>query len=167
MRSCRRLLAVVLGLLAPGMTGQEADDGLAGVGRMVPLGFESRNVVIPSFKDGKPAFELSADTLTRVDDERLVCGPTRVEVFGATPAFNTRVRLPSAVFHLGERVLRSGERCRITRADLAVEGDSLVFDTTTSIGALKGRVTTVIFDTAALTGAPASGKAASRPAAKN
>lgn len=167
MRSCRRLLAAVLGLLAPGMTGQEADDGLAGVGRMVPLGFESRNVVIPSFKDGKPAFELGAETLTRIDDERLVCGSTRVEVFGATPAFNVQVKLPSAVFHLGERVLRSGERCRITRADFLVEGDSLVFDTTTSIGALKGRVTTRIFDTAALTGAPASGKAANRPAAKD
>lgn len=167
MRSCRCLLAAVLALLAPSMTGQEADDGLAGVGRMVPLGFESRNVVIPSFKDGKPAFELSADTLTRVDDERLVCGPTNIEVFGATTAFNTQVRLASAVFHLGERVLRSGERSRITRADFAVEGDSLVFDTTSSIGALKGRVTTVIFDTAALTGAPASGKADSRPDAKN
>ena len=167
MKSCRRLLVVALGLLAPGMTGQEADDGLAGVGRMVPLGFESRNVVIPSFKDGKPAMELGADTLTRVDDERLVCGPTRVEVFGASPAFNVQVRLPSAVFHLAERVLRSGERSRITRADFAVEGDSLVFDTTTSIGALKGRVTTRIFDTAALTGAPATGKAATRPAAKD
>jgi hypothetical protein len=149
------------------MTGQEADDGLAGVGRMVPLGFESRDVVIPSFKDGKPAFELSANTLTRIDDERLVCGPTRIEVFGATPAFNVQVRLPSAVFHLGERALRSGERCRITRADFTVEGDSLVFDTTTSIGALKGRVTTTIFDTAALTGVPASGKAATRPTAKD
>lgn len=167
MRSCHRLLAVMLGLLAPGMTGQEADDGLAGVGRMVPLGFESRNVVIPSFKDGKPAFELSAETLTRIDDERLVCGPTRVEVFGATAALNVQVRLPSAVFHLGERVLRSGERSRITRADFTAEGDRLVFDTATSIGALKGRVTTVIFDTAALTGAPASGKAATLPAAKD
>lgn len=164
MRAGPRLLALALGCLAPGMTGQEADDGLAGVSRMVPLGFESRHVVIPSFKDGKPAFELSADTLTRIDDERLVCGPTRIEVYGATPSFNLQVRLPSAVFHLGERVLRSGERCRITRADLAAEGDSLVFDTATSIGVLKGRVSTVIFDTAALTGAPASGKAEGRSA---
>lgn len=160
-------IAAVLVLLAPGMTGQEAGDGLQGVGRMVPLGFESRNVVIPSFKDGRPSFELKAETLTRIDDERLVCGPTRVEVFGATKALNVLVNLPSAVFHLGERVLRSGERARITRADFTAEGDSLVFDTDTSIGALKGRVTTVIFDTAALTGRPASGKAASSPAAKD
>jgi hypothetical protein len=162
-----RWQAAFLALLAPAMTGQEAGDGLAGVGRMVPLGFESRNVVIPSFKDGKPAFELGAETLTRIDDERLVCGPTRVEVFGESPPFNVQVRLTSAVFHLGERVLRSGERSRITRADFIVEGDSLVFDTATSIGALKGRVTTQIFDTAALTGEPASGKAATRPAAKD
>ncbi len=167
MKGCHHLFSIVLVLLAPGMTGQETDDGLAGVGRMVPLGFESRDVVIPSFKDGKPAFELTAETLTRIDDERLVCGPTRVEVYGATPALNVQVRLASAVFHLGERVLRSGERSRITRADFAAEGDSLVFDTATSIGALKGRVTTVIFDTAALTGAPASGKADTRPAAKD
>jgi hypothetical protein len=58
-----------------------------------------------------------------------------------------RIDLPSATFHLADHLLRSGEHCTVTRADLQTSADSLVFDTRTSIGSMSGRVRTLIFDT--------------------
>ena len=122
-------------------------------GRLVPLGYISRQVRIPTFADdGSIASVLTAETIVRIDDERLQAGKSAVEIVGKIRSEDVRVDLPSAIYHMGDRTLRSGERSRVSRSDFQVEGDSLVFSADTTIGKMKGRVRTIIFDTATLSG---------------
>ncbi|HCN28324.1 MAG TPA: hypothetical protein DIT64_06050 [Verrucomicrobiales bacterium] len=131
---------------------QEAESSMSAFGKWIPQGFVNRNVVIPSFNDGKLGSRLTAATLVRLDDDRLEAGRTVIEIYGDTPPQDTRVEMPGAIFHMTANVLRSGERSRVIRSDFEAEGDSMVFDATTSIGAMKGRVKTFIFDTGPQTG---------------
>lgn len=143
------VLATVTGLHS--QDAPPAESSMASFGKMIPEGFINRDVVIPSFDQaGKKTSELHAETLTRIDEERLQATQVRIHIFAADPAQNMRIDLPSATFHLTDHVLRSGERCTVTRADLQTSADSLVFDTRTSIGSMSGRVRTLIFDTGAV-----------------
>jgi len=129
-----------------------SEGGMSAFGKMVPLGFVNKNVRIPSFSKGKASSIMTAETLTRIDDDRLQAGKTVMEILGETKEDNIRVDLSTAIFNMTEQILRSGERTRVSRADFQVEGDSMVFDSRTSIGQMKGRVRTIIFDTNALSG---------------
>jgi lipopolysaccharide export system protein LptC len=121
--------------------------GLSSAGRMLPEGFISRQVFVPSFDEkGRKTSELLAETLVKLDDSRLQAGRTIILVFAEEAAQNVRVEMPSALYHLEDRLLRCGERCTVARQDMRTEGDSLVFDTQTSMGSLVGRVRTLIFD---------------------
>ena len=157
-----RLASGLLLLAATTLLSQtaEPESNLAAVGKMIPAGFINRGVVIPSFDDaGKKTSELHAVTLTRIDEERLQATQVTIDILREDPAQNMHVELPSAIFHLGEQILRSGERSTVTRSDLETSGDTLVFDSRTSIGSMTGRVRTLIFDTGAVsneTSAPES-----------
>lgn len=157
-----RLASGLLLLAATTLLSQtvEPEGQMAAFGRMIPAGFVNRGVVIPSFDDtGKKTSELHAATLTRIDEERLQATEVTIDILRDIPAENMRVVLPSAVYHLGDEILRSGERSTVTRSDLETSGDTLVFDSRTSIGSMTGRVRTLIFDTSALsneTSAPPS-----------
>jgi hypothetical protein len=151
-RPIRHLLVAALVLLAnsTGLLSQDVapESSMAAFGKMIPAGFINRSVIIPSFDQaGKKTSELHAVTLTRIDEERLQATQVSIHIFAADPAQNMRIDLPSATFHLADHLLRSGEHCTVTRADLQTSADSLVFDTRTSIGSMSGRVRTLIFDT--------------------
>ena len=133
-------------------TEDPAEGGMSAFGKMIPLGFVNENVTVPSFNEGRASSLLTAMTLTRLDESRLGAEGVVVEIYGKTPAENMRVDLKSAVYHMDEKILRSGERSRVARTDFEMEGDSMVFDTTQSIGSMKGRVRTLIFDTGAVSG---------------
>lgn len=133
-------------------TEDPAEGGMSAFGKMIPLGFVNENVTVPSFNEGRASSLLTAKTLTRLDESRLGAEGVVVEIYGKTPAENMRVDLKSAVYHMDEKILRSGERSRVARTDFEMEGDSMVFDTTQSIGSMKGRVRTLIFDTGAVSG---------------
>jgi hypothetical protein len=45
--------------------------------------------------------------------------------------------------------LRSTQRGRVSRQDFTIEGDNLIFDTTTNCGLMEGNIRMVIFDTKA------------------
>jgi hypothetical protein len=148
----------VLALAAVGLAQTAADSeepqGMSAFGKMIPLGFVNKNVVVPSFKDGKPSSMLTADTLTRLDEERLSAVNVVVEIYAEDPAATLSVDLKSAVFNMPDQIMRSGERSRVSRADFEMEGDSMVFDTANSIGSMKGRVRTLIFDMKPAPGKP-------------
>lgn len=127
-------------------TEPEAAGGMSAFGKMIPLGFENKNVSVPSFKNGKRASLLTASTITRLDENRLEAKEVVVEMYAEDPAENLRVDLHSAIYHMQDQVLRSGERSRVARTDFEMEGDSMVFDTAKSIGSMKGRVRTLIFE---------------------
>lgn len=124
---------------------------MASFGKMIPEGFVNRDVIIPSFdQTGRKTSELHAETITRIDQDRLQATQVIIHVLAPDPAQNMRIELPSATFHLTDHLLRSGQRCTVTRADLQTSADSLVFDTRTSMGSMGGRVRTLIFDTGAV-----------------
>lgn len=127
-------------------------DGMSAFGKMIPEGYVNKDVSVPSFTDGRPSSLLTAATLTRVDDQHLSAEKVIVDIYGKTPAENLHVDLKTAIYHMGDQILRSGDRSRVSRADFEMEGDSLVFDATRSIGSMKGRVRTLIFDTGVVSG---------------
>ncbi len=147
------LVSGILLLLTAALLSQtaEPESPMSAFGKMIPAGFVNRDVIIPSFDEtGKKTSELHAATLTRIDEERLQATQVTIDILGDEPAQNMRVALPSALYHLNEKILRSGERSTITRSDLETSGDTLVFDSRTSIGSMTGRVRTLIFDTSAV-----------------
>lgn len=143
------LAALALAQTAPAPADAE---GMSAFGKMIPLGFVNEHVIIPSFKDGRPSSLLTADTLTRVDEERLSAEKVVVEIYAEKAADTLKVELISAIYHMPDQILRSGERSKVSRTDFEMEGDSLVFDAATSIGSMKGRVRTLIFDMKPVTG---------------
>lgn len=146
------LLAVTALALCQTDAPQAEEDTMSAFGKMIPQGFVNKNVKVPSFKEGKRSSLLTAGTLTRLDDTRLSAENVVVEIYGEDPAEDMRVDLITAIYNMQEKVLRSGERSRVSRADFEMEGDSMVFDTTNSIGSMKGRVRTLIFDMDAVSG---------------
>jgi hypothetical protein len=144
------LLATVGILIAQTGAPQE---GMSAFGKMVPSGFINRDVIVPSFNgEGRKTSELRAETLTRIDDDRLQIGKISIEIYAAEPAKNIRVDLIRAVYHMKDEMLRSGERSVVKRSDFETSGDSMVFDSHASVGSMKGRVRTLIFDTSSLSG---------------
>ena len=145
-------LAVAMLAMVAGGYGQESvtprDTGMSAFGRLVPLGFINKLVRIPTFgSDGAVASVLTADTLVRIDDDRLQAGKSSVEISGKRREEDIRVELISAIYHLSDRSLRSGDRSQVSRSDFHLEGDSMIFDIESSIGRMKGNVRTIIFDT--------------------
>ncbi len=152
--SCAVLGVTAVAVLALAQTPSEPaeDKGMSSFGKMIPLGYVNENVTVPSFNKGRSASLLTAASLTRVDEERLSASQVVVQIYAENPAENLKVDLKSAIYHMTDQILRSGERSRVTRADFEMEGDSMVFDTVSSIGSMKGRVRTLIFDTGEVSG---------------
>lgn len=146
------LLAVTALALSQTESAPAEEDAMSSFGKMIPQGFVNKDVVVPSFKEGKRSSLLTAETLTRLDDERLAAEKVVVEIYAEDPTENLRVDLISAIYDMQEKVLRSGERSRVSRADFEMEGDSMVFNTVNSIGSMKGRVRTLIFDMETVSG---------------
>ncbi|SKB04831.1 Lipopolysaccharide-assembly, LptC-related [Prosthecobacter debontii] len=146
-------LGLVMTALSQTTTPEEiTNDGMAAFGKMIPQGFVNADIQVPSFQNGQPSSLLTAATVTRLDDDRLSAENVVVEIYGQTPAENMRVDLKSAIYNMTEKVLRSGERSRVSRADFEMEGDSMVFNSATSVSSMKGRVRTLIFDTDTVSG---------------
>ena len=126
-----------------------ATSGLSAFGSQIPAQQPNKGVVIPSFSDGKRSSLVEADVVTRIDDNRLLAEKMIIHLFGQTPAENVTVTLPSATFSMDQQILRSSERSKVSRADFDLEGDALIFDTTTSQGRMSGNVRMTIHDAGA------------------
>jgi hypothetical protein len=123
---------------------------LAAFGRQVPALRPNLGVRIPSFANGTLSSMIEADSLTRLDDQRLFAENLAIELHGAQPKDKVDIDLISATFNMDTQILRSAERSKVRRADFELEGDSLIFDTATSQGRMTGNVRMTIFDPAAL-----------------
>jgi hypothetical protein len=145
-------LSVVLSALAlvAAWGGQTAGENasLSSIGKMLPAGFLSRQITVPTFNnEGRKTSELYAETLVRIDETRLKAGEAVIEVFAEDRKQDLRLQMPTAYYNLKDKLLRSDARCKVSRVDMQTEGDSLIFDTETSIGSMVGKVRTLIFQT--------------------
>jgi hypothetical protein len=123
---------------------------LSAFGSQIPAQRPNKGVVIPSFSEGKRSSLVEADVVTRIDETRLLAEKMTIYLYGASPAENVTVTLPSATFNMDQQILRSSERSKVSRADFDLEGDALIFDTTTSQGRMSGNVRMTIHDAGAL-----------------
>lgn len=123
-----------------------ANSGLKSFGSMIPLGRESKGVRIPSFDEGKPASVITADSLVRVDDNRIFAEKMTIKMFAEQAAQDVRVDLKTATYNMDHQILSSTDRSRVSRGDFELEGNGMVFDTKTSQGKMVGDVRMTIYD---------------------
>ena len=123
--------------------------GLTAFGQQIPAQRPNFGIYIPSFSSGKPSSIIEAEVLTRVDDFRLQAEQMTIHLFGKEEKDQITVDLPTATYNMTNQILRSNERSKVSRADFDLEGDSLIFDTTTSQGRMTGNVRMTIYDTGA------------------
>lgn len=149
-----------------------ASTALENIASMIPVGLRNNRVKFPGFEQGRPTSLVIADSMTRVDDKTLYAEGVTLHLYAEDPRQNLRVDMKSATYHLETKILTSNERTKVSRADFQIEGDSMVFDTTTSRGQMKGHVHTVVFDTSQFASkkeetatSPAPNSAAQTPAA--
>lgn len=149
-RSFLALACLFVGVLLA--QNSDSEDEMSAFGRMIPAGFVNRGVVIPSFdSQGRKSSEMRAETVVRLDEKCLRAESMVIDLIARDPGQNMTVTLPEAFFDLQERILRSDTRSTVIRADFETSGDSMVFDSRTSIGSMTGHVRTLIFDTGAVT----------------
>ncbi len=123
-----------------------ANSGLKSFGSMIPLGRESKGVRIPSFDEGKPASLITADSLVRVDDNRVFAEKMTIKMFAEQAEQDVRVDLKTATYNMDHQILSSTDRSRVSRSDFELEGNGMVFDTKTSQGKMVGEVRMTIYD---------------------
>lgn len=131
-----------------------AGSGLTAFGRQIPAQRPNLGIYIPSFSAGKKTSIVEAEVLTRIDDSRLRAEDMTIHLFGTEAKDNVTVNMPSATYNMSNQILRSNERSKVSRADFDLEGDALIFDTTTSQGRMSGNVRMVIHDVSSLVKKP-------------
>lgn len=133
---------------------QNSGSSLAAVlSQNIPLGVENKGAVMPSFDPGGRRTSLmTADVVRRVDGERLYAEGFVFQQFSLDPAKNLRIDLATAFYNLTTSTLRSTRRGKVSRQDFEIEGDNLIFDTTTNRGLMEGNIRMVIFDSRAKRG---------------
>lgn len=136
-------------------TTEVATNGIGAIGDMIPEGMKNLKVRIPGFEDGRATSLITADALTRQDKNTLFAEKMTIKIFGADPKEDVRVDTRTATYVLDSKILSSNERSRVSRSDFQLEGDSMVFDTTTSQGKMVGRVQMIIYDTTQFSQRPA------------
>ena len=127
----------------------EANAGLKAFGNMIPLGSRSRGVRIPSFDNGRPSSLIVADAMTRLDDDRLFSEKMTIHVYAEKKEEDMRIDMKTGIYNMGAQILSSTDRSRVSRTDFQIEGDSMVYDTTTAQGKMLGNVEMIIFDASA------------------
>lgn len=149
------LLVLLLGccLLALAKAQNSGSSLAAVLSQNIPLGVENKGAVMPSFDpNGRRTSLMTADVVRRVDGERLYAEGFVFQQFSLDPAKNLRIDLSSAFYNLTTSTLRSTRRGKVSRQDFEIEGDHLIFDTTTNRGLMEGNIRMVIFDTRAKRG---------------
>lgn len=126
--------------------------GLGAFGMLLPLGQKNLDVKIPSFKNGLPSSLIRAGSMTRLDDEYMEMEKLDIRLFGEVREKDVRVQLVTGEYHMPTQLLSSEQRSRISREDFQLEGDKMVFDTTTQQGKMTGNVQMVIYDSTSFTG---------------
>lgn len=139
----------------PEPVAESASSGIGSIGEMIPEGMKNLKVRIPGFENGRATSLITADALTRQDKNTLFAEKMTIKIFGADPKEDVRVDTRTATYVLDSKVLSSNERSRVSRSDFQLEGDTMVFDTTTSQGKMVGRVQMIIYDTTQFSQRPA------------
>jgi hypothetical protein len=137
--------------------------GFDTIGSMIPEGIKNLKVRIPGFDAGRNTSLIVAKSMTRVNPQEIFAEDMTIHLYHEQEKDNVRVDLRTGTYHMDTKLLTSKERSKVTRSDFQIEGDTMVFDTTTSQGKMAGRVHMIIYDSGSLAPKPASPAAAPKP----
>lgn len=113
---------------------------LSAFGRQIPAQRPNRGIWIPSFSEGKLSSVVEAEVVTRIDDQRLFAENMTIHLHNDEQKGPVQVDMSSATYHMASQMIRSNERSKVSRSDFDLEGDTLIFDPTTSQGRMSGNV---------------------------
>ena len=128
----------------------ETSSGFDTIGSMIPEGVKNLKVRIPGFEAGRNTSLITAKAMTRVNPQEIFTEEMTIFLFHEQEKDNVRVDLRTGTYHMDTKLLTSNERSKVTRSDFQIEGDTMVFDTTTSQGKMAGRVHMIIHDSGSL-----------------
>ena len=132
--------------------------GFDTIGSMILEGIKNLRVRIPGFDAGRNTSLITAKSMTRVNPQEIFAEDMTIYLYHEQEKDNVRVDLRTGTYHMDTKLLTSKERSKVTRSDFQIEGDTMVFDTTTSQGKMVGRVHMIIYDSGSLAPKPAAPK---------
>src|SRR5205085_8605350 len=102
---------------------------------------EAKGLVLPDFDlEGHLRGKFEAASAKRLDEEHIGFHALKITTFTPENKPDLTIQLSESVLNLKTRVLSSGERSLIQRADFDIAGDAVEFDTNTRSGKLTGNV---------------------------
>ncbi|MFL6584617.1 MAG: hypothetical protein ACJ8KU_08875 [Chthoniobacterales bacterium] len=111
----------------------------------LPVGHEAKGLVLPNYDaDGRLVGRLEAQAAKRTDQEHILFSGLKLTTFTEANQTDLLIEMSESIFNLKTRVVTSGHRTTIERADFNIVGDSLEFDTNSRQGKLVGHVKMVI-----------------------
>jgi lipopolysaccharide assembly outer membrane protein LptD (OstA) len=81
-----------------------------------------------------------------LDQEHVGFHLLRITTYTPENAIDLTIEMTDSILDLKTRILSSGQRTTIRRADFNIAGDSVQFDTNARVGKLMGNVKMVITD---------------------
>ena len=124
--------------------------GFDTIGSMIPEGVKNLKVRIPGFEAGRITSLIFAKSMTRVNPQELFAEEMVIHLYQEDKKGNVQVDLRTGTYHMDTKLLTSQQRSKVSRSDFQIEGDTMVFDTTTSQGKMTGRVHMIIYDSSSM-----------------
>lgn len=124
--------------------------GFDTIGTMIPEGMKNLRVRIPGFEAGRNTSLIVAKSMTRLTPHELFAEDMTIHLYQEQAKDNVQVELRTGTYHMGTKLLTSQQRSKVSRSDFQIEGDTMVFDTTTSQGKMTGRVHMIIYDSSSI-----------------
>lgn len=130
----------------------------------MPVGRSFLGVAIPSYEGDELKSVMTADTVTRVDEQYLDLVNLVVHVYNAEGEAETTIAMDEAAYDLVAGELASKTPSTIEQARFIMTGDKMTFQTGSQVARLVGNVRLVVPDADQL--APDFGLPGAKPAAK-
>jgi hypothetical protein len=113
----------------------------------LPVGHEAKGLVLPDFDtEGHLRGRFEASSARRLDQEHVGFHLLKITTYTPENAIDLTIEMTDSILDLKTRILSSGQRTTIRRADFNIAGDSVQFDTNARVGKLMGNVKMVITD---------------------
>ena len=111
-----------------------------------PIGREFVDVSIPSYEEDTLKSVMTANSITRINDQYLELINLVISVYNAEGEVDTTIHMDEAAYDLTTQTLQSKTPARIEQPQFTMSGDTLTFDTKSQFSRLEGNVVVIIPD---------------------
>jgi|ERR1700677_327760 len=112
----------------------------------IPPGHQGKGIRFPYKEDGKLKIKIDVDVMERKDLDHIEMTNAKIITFDDNQKEDMTLLLPLSVLNLTTRVLTTGTRFALKKADFELIGDSLQLDTWTKHATINGNVKMVIYN---------------------